>query len=120
MFSFKRIKINYNHCPISFTNKVLVILSFFLMIYLLINFFIYRYTSISILPSTFQVSIISIINLMGFLIIPLFYSTKYNSSKYQNEYKIKTPTNTFIKAGLTLNIITFSLSILIAIINNNS
>ena len=118
VFSFKTLKTKYNYSPVLFTNKILAILSIFLMTYSLIKIFLYFYTSISILPSAFQVSIFSIVLLLGFLITPLIYFIKPNSSKFQNKYEIKMPTNTIVKFGLTVCTITFSLSIIMAIINN--
>ena len=91
----------------------------FLMAYLLINIFIYLNTSIRILPLTFEVAVFSITIVNGFLIIPLIYYIKTNSSKFQNKYEMKMPTNVFIKAGLIISIITFSLSTIMVIINNN-
>ena len=120
VFSFKTIKVKYNHCPALFASQILAIFAFSLMAYLLINIFIYLNTSIFILPSTFQVSVFSIIIFMGFLITPLIYSTKSISAKFQNKYEIKMPTNVFIKSGLTVSIVTFLISIIMAIINNNT
>jgi hypothetical protein len=120
VFSFKRIKVKYDYCPVLFTCQILAIFAFSLMAYLLINIFIYLNTSINSLPSIFLVFIFSIIIFMGFLITPLIYSTKSNSAKFQNKYEIKMPTNVFIKSGLTVSIITFSISIIMAIINNNN
>jgi hypothetical protein len=120
VFSLKRIKVKYNHCPVLFTSQILAIFAFSLLAYILINIFIYLNTSIIILPSTFQVSVFSIIIFMGFLITPLIHSSKSNLAKSQNKYEIKTPTNVFIKSGLTVSIITFLISIIMAIINNNT
>ena len=120
VFSFKGIKVKSKHCPVLFTSQILAILAFSLMAYLLIIIFLYSNTLSSILPSTFQVSVFSIIIVLGFLITPLIYSTKSNSAKYQNTYEFNIPTNVFIKSGLTISIITFLLSIITAIIINNS
>ena len=119
MFSFKGIKVKYNHCPALFAIQILAIFAFTLMAYLFINIFIYLNNSINILPSTFQVSVFSIVICLGFLIIPLIYSTKSNSATFQNKHEINMPTNVFIKLGLTVSIITFLLSIIMSIINNN-
>ena len=119
MFSFKGIKVKYNHCPALFASQILAIFAFTLIAYLFIDIFIYLNNSINILPSTFQVSVFSIVICLGFLIIPLIYSTKSNSATFQNKHEINMPTNVFIKLGLTVSIITFLLSIIISIINNN-
>ena len=120
MFSFKGIKVKYNHCPALFASQILTIFTFTLMAYLFINIFIYLNNSINILSSTFQVSIFSIVICIGFLITPLIYSTKSNSATFQNKHEINMPTtNVFIKLGLTVSIITFLLSIIMSIINNN-
>jgi hypothetical protein len=119
VFSFKKIKVKPKHCPLYVTSQILAILAFSLMIYLLLEIIIYSNTTSNILPSTFQVSVFSIIIIIGFLIAPLIYSTKPSSTKFQNKYGIKMPTNVFIKSGLTVSIITFLLSTIIAIISNN-
>ena len=117
MFSLKKNNAKNDSYYILFTSCILCIFALFVMIYLVIAVFNYDIKANSFINITFFTSLLSLIILIGFLAMPLIYYSVNTSSKTIHSDTFRMPTNIFIKIGVTTCLVTFSLSIIIAMLH---
>ena len=117
MFSLKKDNDKDDSYYISFTSCILSIFAFFMLIYLVIAVFTFDIEADSFINITFFTSVLSLTILIGFLAMPLIYYSVKTSSKTIHSDAFRLPTNIFIKIGVTTCLVTFSLSIIIAMLH---
>lgn len=117
MFSLKKDNAKDDSYYILFTSYMLSIFALFVMIYLVIAVFTFDIKANSFINITFFTSLLSLTILIGFLAMPLIYYSVNTSSKTIHSYTFRMPTNIFIKIGVTTCLVTFSLSIIIAMLH---
>jgi hypothetical protein len=117
MFSLKKDNAKDDSYYILFTSCILSIFALFVMIYLVIAVFTFDIEANSFINITFFTSLLSLTILIGFLAMPLIYYSVTTSCKTIHSDTFRMPTNIFIKIGVTTCLVTFSLSIIIAMLH---
>lgn len=116
MFSLKKNNAKNDSYYILFASCILSIFALFVLIYLVIAVLTFDIEKNSFIIITFYTSILSLTILIGFLAIPLIYYSVNTSSKTIHLDTFRMPTNIFIKTGVTTCLLTFTLSIIIAML----
>ncbi len=116
MFSLKKDNTKDDCHYLLFTSCVLCIFALFVLMYLVIAVFTLDVNANNFLYITFFTSILSLTILIGFLAIPLIYYSVTKSPKTVHSDTFRVPTNIFIKIGLTTCLMTFSISVIIAML----
>ena len=116
MFSLKKDNAKDDGYYILFTSCILCIFALFVTIYLVIAISNFDIEANSFIDIAFFTSILSLAILIGYLAMPLIFYSVNTPSKTIHSDTFKMPTNIFIKIGVTTCLVTFSLSIIIAML----
>lgn len=117
MFSLKKDNAKDDSYYILFTSCILCIFALFVLIYLVIALFTFDIDANGFINITFFTSLLSLTILIGFLAMPLIYYSANASSKTIHSDTFRMPTNIFIKMAVTTCLVTFSLSVIIAMLH---
>jgi hypothetical protein len=117
MFSLKKDNDKDDSYYMLFTSCILSIFALFVLIYLVIVVFTFDVEANSFINITFFTLLLSLIILIGFLAMPLIYYSVNTSSKTIHSDTFRMPTNIFIDIGVITCLVTFSLSIIIAMLH---
>jgi hypothetical protein len=117
MFSLNRNNDKDDSYYILFASCIASIFALFVLIYLVIAVFTFDIERDSFINITFFTSIFSLTILIGFLAMPLIYYSVKTPSKTNQSDAFRMPSNIFVKMGVTTCLVTFSLSIIIAMLH---